>query len=98
MNSIDLLRSKRESGYASGSPQGNFPHPGGSEGRTLELTEEEKQACLAAYPKGGPAILKVNGALSPEGAFDVQSLTPEPSGAPEAEPPMGQAPSQISPG
>lgn len=87
MNSIDMLRQKRESGYGmkSGPVDSN---------RSITLSDEEKQ--MVGDGQEGSVTLMVTGSLGPDGKFNIESVSP--SGGGDEEKPMPvQMQTQLSP-
>ena len=68
MNSIDMLRQKRESGY------GEKPGAPVDASRTITLSDEEKQTI--GDGQEGPVTLTVTGSLGPDGKFNIESVAP----------------------
>lgn len=82
MNSIDVLRQKRESGYGGG-PSAEKPLD-----RNFKLTPEEMQA-IPPSKDGSPTVCSVTGMLGPDGTFTVQSVTAPDGGGYTEKPDMG---------
>lgn len=80
MNSIDMLRQKRESNY------GEKPGASGpvDANRSIALSDEEKQ--MVGEGHEGPVTLMVTGTVGEDGKFMIESVSP--AGGHEEEKPI----------
>lgn len=88
MNSIDMLRQKRESNY--GEKPGGDPQDAN---RSFTLSDEEKQMIGSE----GPVTLTVTGTCDPDGKFTIESVSPAGGGDEQEKPMPVQTQTQLSP-
>lgn len=95
MNSADMLRSARASGYGAG-PKNDAQ---GSGDRVVSLTPEEMDAMKPHMHHADDMVVEATGSLSEDGKFNIQSIkyAPERGSSSEEEPMMVKTPTNISP-